>query len=223
MTDVEIYGEDNNSDVPDGQGNYCADKFGLMLFGGNRGGKQLHPLKGSSLPIHEIGSYGSWGPEVELTRVNFHNFQSSATRKCNNRHTAIQRNPYSSDYIPIYRFVNTMFDNVHEDAVIWIEDPNPKWANPTDCIGWPCTAPENVVLKFEGAAFEGTFQPLEKSTTFQIVSDVEEAVNAYTNCQLRPNWSAAWCNNRNLGILWFESLDADNEDRSIEPVTLSNP
>ena len=79
------------------------------------------------------------------------------------------------------------------------------------------------MLKFEGAAFEGYFQPLEKSTTFQIVSDVEEAVNAYTNCQLRPNWSAAWCNNRNLGILWFESLDADNEDRSIQPVTLSNP
>ena len=72
------------------------------------------------MPVHKIKSYGSWGPEVELTRVNFHNFQSSATRKCNNRHTAIQRNPYASDYIPIHRFVNTMFDNVHEDAVIWI-------------------------------------------------------------------------------------------------------
>ena len=47
MTDVEIYGEDNNSDVPDGQERYCADKYGLMLFGGNRGGKPLHPTMAS--------------------------------------------------------------------------------------------------------------------------------------------------------------------------------
>ena len=94
----------------------------------------------------------------------------------------MQRNPYASDYIPIHEFVNTKFNNVHEDAMIWIEDPNPKWANPTDCINWPCTAPENVVLKFEGAAFDGDFQPLEKKPSFQIVSDVEEAVRAYTNC-----------------------------------------
>lgn len=35
MSDVEIYGEDDNSDVPDGQPMYCMEKFGLMLFGAN--------------------------------------------------------------------------------------------------------------------------------------------------------------------------------------------
>ena len=47
MSDVDIYGEDDNSDVPDGQSKYCADKYGLMLFGGNRGGKPLHPTMAS--------------------------------------------------------------------------------------------------------------------------------------------------------------------------------
>lgn len=114
MKDVEIYGEDSNSDVPDGQAQYCADKYGLMLFGGNRAGKELHITMSSSLPMFKIKSYGSWGPEVTLTRVNFNNFQSATTRKCGNHHTAIQRNKYSSDYIPVHRFQNTKFTDVSE-------------------------------------------------------------------------------------------------------------
>ena len=43
MTDVEIYGEDNNSDAPEGQKAFCKEKYGLMLFGGNQAGKPLHP------------------------------------------------------------------------------------------------------------------------------------------------------------------------------------
>lgn len=74
MTNVEIYGEDDNLDAPDGQAAYCADKWGLMLFGANRGGKDLHPKKASSLPISKIKSYGSWGAEINLENVNFNNF-----------------------------------------------------------------------------------------------------------------------------------------------------
>lgn len=127
----------------------------------------------------------------------------------------IQRNPYASDYIPMHKFMSSTFDNVNEAAVAYINDPNPGWANPTDCIEWPCTAPENVVLKFENTNFAGLTRPLKTERNFQIVSDVEEAVNAYSNCEIRTAWSAGWCSNRNLGILLFESLDADNEDRSI--------
>ena len=66
--------------------------------------------------------------------------------------------------------------------MIYIEDPNPWWANPTDCGEWPCTAPNNVVLKFLGTKFDGDIRPLEKIPNFQIVSDAEEAVNAYSGC-----------------------------------------
>lgn len=74
--DIQIFGEDNNQDAPDGQARFCKDKFGLMLFGANRGGKPLHPTMASSLPIYKIKSYGSWGPEVKLNRVAFRNFES---------------------------------------------------------------------------------------------------------------------------------------------------
>lgn len=65
-------------------------------------------------------------------------------------------------------------------------------------------------------------RPLDSIQNFQIVSDVERAVNAYSGCELKPAWSAGWCNNRNMGVLLFESLDSDTEDRSSQPVTLTN-
>lgn len=114
MYDVEIYGEDNNSDVPDGQASYCKDKYGLMLFGGARGAKPLHPTMASSLPVHKIKSYASWGTEVVLTRVNFNNFQSEVTRKCGRKHTAMQRNPSAADYIPTHLFKFSKFTDVIE-------------------------------------------------------------------------------------------------------------
>ena len=104
-----------------------------------------------------------------------------------------------------------------EQAFIWLEDPDPSWANPTDCIEWPCTAPNNVVLQFESAKFSGTIVPVKTAKTFQIVSDVKEAVNAYaySTCIIRNYWNAGYCTDPNLGILLFESLDADSEDRTV--------
>jgi hypothetical protein len=46
------------------------------------------------------------------------------------------------------------FENIHEDALIWIEKPNKRWAaadpqtTPDNCGNWPCTAPNNILLKF---------------------------------------------------------------------------
>jgi hypothetical protein len=56
--------------------------------------------------------------------------------------------------IPLHYFNNIKFVNVTEEALVWIEKPNPAWANPTDCHEWPCTGPENVVLKFKASSFE---------------------------------------------------------------------
>ena len=222
MTDVNIYGETDNLDAPDGQNPYCKDKTGMQLFGNNRGGKPLHPTMASQLPVHKIKSYGAWGGNIQLTRVSFNNFDSPTTVSCGNKQRAITRNKYASDYIPLHKFEGTIFNEVTDSAMIWIEDPNPGWANPTDCIEWPCTAPENVVLMFENTLFRGTFMPVRTNQNFQIVSDVEDAVAGYSNCQLKDQWSAAYCTNRNLGVLLFESLDADNEDRTIQPVHITN-
>lgn len=94
----------------------------------------------------------------------------------------IQRNPTASDYIPIHKFSNTKLTDVSENAVVYLNDPNPGWANPTDCIEWPCTAPENVVLQFENTQYSGTIKPVKTVQNFQIVSDVKEAVDSYDGC-----------------------------------------
>jgi hypothetical protein len=122
----------------------------------------------------------------------------------------------------LHKFKFSKFTDVSDAAFIYLEDPNPSWANPTDCIEWPCTAPENIVLQFTGTTFGGITRPSKVTPAFQIVSDVEEAVESYNNCELRDSWSAAYCTNANLGVLLFESLDGDTEDRTIQPITLTD-
>lgn len=82
-----------------------------------------------------------------IENVNFNKFSSKT--ECGYSQHAIIRNPYSADYIPLNKFKNTKFRDVQNEALIYLEDPNPKWANPTDCGEWPCTAPNNVVIQFE--------------------------------------------------------------------------
>lgn len=156
-----------------------------------------------------------------MTDISFNNFAATTAGSCAQRQSAIARNKYASDYIPIHSFVNTVFNDVDEDAVAYIKDPDPAWANPTDCIEWPCTGPENAVLMFTGASFTGT-TPTETDAEFQIVSDAEGAVNAYTSCVLKTAWSAGRCQNNKLGVLLFESLDSDTEDRTIQPVNITS-
>lgn len=137
----------------------------------------------SALPVHKIKSYGSWGGKITLTRVSFNNFESATTADgCGKKQRVITRNKSASDYIPLHRFEGCTFNEVSDSAVIWIEDPPQSWANPTDCIEWPCTAPENVVLLFENTQFTGSFLPVKTNQNFQIVSDVEDAVSGYSNC-----------------------------------------
>ena len=191
-----------------------------MIFQASVGAKPLHPTMPSTLPIQKIKSNGSWGGNVKLENVNFNNFASKT--QCGAKQHAIKRNKSSSDYIPINEFKYTKFRNVQNEAVIFIDDPPQGWANPTDCGDFPCTAPNNVVLKFEAAQFPGPVTPIRTDNNFQIVSDVPSATNAYNGCETVSEWNAAHCINPNLGVLLFESLDADKSDRSVQPVTLSN-
>ena len=48
-----------------------------------------------------------------------------------------------------------------------------------------------------------------------------KATNAYSRCETVSPWNAAHCLNSNLGVLLFESLDGDTEDRSVQPITIT--
>ena len=38
-------------------------------------------------------------------------------------------------------------------------DPNPRWNNIDDCVGFPCTAPINYAYDFKSTTFSGSLKP----------------------------------------------------------------
>lgn len=158
-----------------------------------------------------------------MDHIEFHDFTSQT--RCGRTQHVFERNPSASDGIPLHYFDHIKFVNVTDDALVWIEAPNPGWANPTDCGEWPCTAPENVVMKFRQSSYE-TNDPqdggLIEEADFQIVAGNGAAASVWSECVEKGNWRGYRCTSEgsNLGILLFESLDADNEDRQVQPVVV---
>lgn len=57
-------------------------------------------------------------------------------------------NFWQPDYLPMMEFFDSKFVDVEEDAVAWLMNPHPNWANLDDCGDYPCTAPKNALLTF---------------------------------------------------------------------------
>ena len=55
---------------------------------------------------------------------------------------------------------------------------------------------------------------------FQVTSNNKESVSAEVvpTCQYEDDWNAYMCENPDLGVLLFESQDADRMDRSAQPI-----
>jgi len=52
---------------------------------------------------------------------------------------------------------DSKFINVAEEALGYMMEPNPKWANVKDCGEFPCTAPWNNLYKFYNTTWVGDF------------------------------------------------------------------
>lgn len=104
----------------------------------------------------------------------------------------------------------------------WIMDPNPGWNNVDDCIGFPCTAPSNVVITHEKTSYSGAKQPKNRERNMQIVADTPGASEAFENCEFREEWNAWHCDNDYLGQLCFIGDDVDWEDRSPTPIYMTD-
>ena len=59
----------------------------------------------------------------------------------------------------------------------------------------------------ENAIFKGEVKPASVEPNFQIISGVDENAGGFTSCKRYDAWNGYYCNNPNLAILLFESLD----------------
>ena len=112
----------------------------------------------SPRPHYKIKSYGSWAASADVTNTVFDHFATNETA-CGAKQRVFAINHYAADYIPLHNIDYPTFKNVHTDAMSYLMDPPSGWHNPDDCIGFPCTAPSNVVLAFDNAVFDGSIKP----------------------------------------------------------------
>lgn len=148
LNNNKIYGEGPAPDCPQG-GGYCyrPDKCGFMASIFIRVAKPLHPTAASKKPYHKAKSYGTWGGQAYLTGNEFINFKAKTSEGASN--SIICLNHYGSDYIAPHNFYDTKFNNVDPGALAYIMHPLEEWANPKDCVEFPCTAPLNVLFSFK--------------------------------------------------------------------------
>lgn len=194
----KIYGETEAEDCPKGQRCYCTSKTGFLLSGGNHGAKKPHIDAPSPLPMRKIKSYGAFFADTFNKGNQFINFPINKTH-CDAEQRLFGLIETASDYIPVQNFEYTTFDNVHASTYAFIMDPPEKWNNLDDCIGFPCTAPSNVVMSFKYSKHLGKNTLDGRSRNFQIVSDVSEVSDTYNNCEFMETWNAWHCENDYLG------------------------
>ena len=57
---------------------------------------------------------------------------------------------------------------------------------------------------------------------FTLVSNNPDASNSFKNCKLESVWNNYYCSTNNIGLLYFDSLDGDTWDRSIQPIVIES-
>ena len=221
--DSHVWGESDElaDDCPADHDCICMRKAGHWLSSGTHKGKDFHITATSPLPSWKSMSYGSWSPAAFTERVIYEDFSSEFTR-CGAPQSIFQINPSHSDYIPKQNYDSVEFVNVADGAVAWLMDPKPGWANPKDCVLFPCTAPSNVVMKFTNSRFSGTSKPVFGDDQFQVISDTPGASEKIEGCEFKEVWNAWFCKNNRLGVLNFIADDEDWEDKNASPVYVSS-
>jgi hypothetical protein len=111
-----------------------------------------------SWPQWKIKSDASFGGQVLFENLTFSNYRSGRTY-CGTEQRVFRLTEYQADYIPLVRARNIKFVNVDQEAFIYLFSPPNRWANTDDCGEFPCTGPNNVMLKFEKTSYSGLITP----------------------------------------------------------------
>jgi len=123
-----------------------------------------HPLSPSGKPYFKSMSFGSWAGTTELYGNKFINWQPKTSTGA--KQFVLCLNPFGSDNIQPHHFYDTVFDNVHGDAMAWIMPPSPGWANLKDCGNFPCTAPYNILFSFIRTRYTAKQKAFNFGSTF---------------------------------------------------------
>lgn len=101
-------------------------------------------------------------------------------------------------------------------------DPNPRWNNIDDCVGFPCTAPHNYAYIFQSTKFSGSLRPSERDRDWQIIPDNVGVADSFKHCNFVESWNAWSCTSDYIGSLMMISDDVDQEDRTVTPIYMVN-
>lgn len=113
-----------------------------------------------------------------------------------------------------------IFENCDSDFMTYFFEPPQKWANLADCGDFPCTGPKNTIFSFVNTKWTGTV-PANALENFSLIPNIKEFgeySGSFPDCTLVEGMNGYRCTNNDLGILVWESNDADSIDRSIQPV-----
>lgn len=172
-------------------------------------------------PQYKIKADASFGGKTLYENIAFINFKSAKTF-CGGDQKLFRLNPTGADYYPTVKLTSPRFENVDWDAMAYLYTPPNAWAVVDDCGEFPCTGPLNTLFMFEKATYNGTIRPAITSSSFQIIAGNDENSQGFSNCRKVDSWNGYYCNNDQLAIITFESLDEDKFKRILSPITVQS-
>lgn len=208
-------------DVNQPQCNQCIKKTGLWIptFAKHETGVIIAPKKLAKM----FSPGGSWGGTSLFKDIKFIGWDSQDT-VCGGKQHAIVTNGSHPDYHPLANFLRVEFKNTDKSAMFGFHSPPQGWANLDDCGIFTCTGLYNVLVDFQDTTFRGIPSAFGMRSDFQVTSNNKESVSAEVvpTCQYEDDWNAYMCENPDLGVLLFESQDADRMDRSAQPLFIQD-
>ena len=112
-----------------------------------------------------------------IQNVTFKNF---ASQKCGGGAPprAVGLHSNSADLVMPHLFQTITLLNIAKGNLVHLLQPDPEWAQLSQCGDFPCTGRNNVLLKFEGdVAPSGGTLSLPYSSDFSIISNNSEVLD----------------------------------------------
>ena len=162
---------------------------------------------------------GGWGGTSMFYNNRFIGFDSHISA-CGGRQAAIGNNHWHPDYHPISHYRQNKFIDTDESGMFLLFTPPQGWANLSDCGTFTCTGLYNSLLRMERNSYSGVPSVFGLSKTFEVTANNKESTSTQVTptCEKKDTWNAYICEMRELGVLLFESQDADRMDRSSQPL-----